>query len=171
MGLINLPNVDDIVSEKNPKLQMEMLINTVGILMKNLRELNGYMNSKNIFEVGGWRTSNGKLSSEPGVYPYVELDPKGKLLGAFKDEFNSLAILPITGPNIPAIRFYNSESGNASYIYYDSDVGEMIITAQGDLIIGATGDVIIKGKNISTTLNSLQSQIDNLDARVTALGG
>lgn len=66
MGLINLPNVDEIADEKDPKKQMEMMLNTMGILMKNLSELNGFINSKNVFEQGGWRVKDKSLESKDG---------------------------------------------------------------------------------------------------------
>lgn len=66
MGLINLPSLDDITSMKDPKQQMEALVNTMGLLMKSLSELNGYINSKNVLEVGGWRVDASALQSKDG---------------------------------------------------------------------------------------------------------
>lgn len=48
MGTVPLPNLDDIMQIKDPKQQMEAFVNTVGILIKNLSEINGYLSSKNI---------------------------------------------------------------------------------------------------------------------------
>lgn len=64
MGQISLPNLDDVLQQKDQKKQIEALVNTVGMLIKNLSELNGYINSKNIFEAGGWRVTNTDLISK-----------------------------------------------------------------------------------------------------------
>lgn len=66
MGFINLPSLDDITSIKDPQKQMEALINTVGLLMKSLSELNGYLQSSNIMEVGGWKVGKTELQSKDG---------------------------------------------------------------------------------------------------------
>lgn len=63
MGLISLPNVDEIAHEKDPKRQMEMMLNTLGILMKNLSELNGYINSKNVKDITADKISAGTINT------------------------------------------------------------------------------------------------------------
>ena len=55
MGVVSLPSLDAILQIQDPNKRFEELVNTMGILIKNLTEINGYINSKNIFEVGGWR--------------------------------------------------------------------------------------------------------------------
>ncbi|MDQ0062389.1 hypothetical protein [Paenibacillus harenae] len=63
MGTVSLPNLDSILQIKDPDKRFEELVNTVGILIKNLSEINGYINSKNVFEVGGWRVNSKDMSS------------------------------------------------------------------------------------------------------------
>jgi hypothetical protein len=48
MGTIALPSLDSILQIKDPNKRFEELVNTMGILIKNLSEINGYINSKNI---------------------------------------------------------------------------------------------------------------------------
>lgn len=48
MGNIALPSLDAILQIKDPNKRFEELVNTMGILIKNLSEINGYLNSKNI---------------------------------------------------------------------------------------------------------------------------
>ncbi len=64
MGTISLPNLDAIMQIKDPEQRFEALVNTVGILIKNLSEMNGYINSKNVLEVGGWLVNNTQLASK-----------------------------------------------------------------------------------------------------------
>lgn len=66
MGIVSLPSLDAILQIQDPNKRFEELVNTMGILIKNLTEINGYVNSKNIFEVGGWRVSNDELKSSDG---------------------------------------------------------------------------------------------------------
>lgn len=66
MGTVSLPNLDDIVQIKDPNKKIEALIETVGILIKNLSEINGYLTSKNVAEVGGWRVGPKQLASKDG---------------------------------------------------------------------------------------------------------
>jgi hypothetical protein len=66
MGIISLPNLDAILQIKDPDQRFEALVNTVGILIKNMSEFNGHINSKNVFEVGGWRVNNTQLVSKDG---------------------------------------------------------------------------------------------------------
>lgn len=153
MGLINLPSVDDIMQIKDPNRRTEALIELVGRLMKDLRELNGYMNSKNIFEVGGWRVTGDKLSSAPGVYPYMELNPKDKFFAAYKDAEHFLQILTSTsGTSVPSILFRDSSLPKVATIYFDPESDGLAITAQGDINIGATGGVVkIDGVDLITS--------------------
>lgn len=48
IGTVTLPSLDAIMQIKDPNRRVEELVNTLGILIKNLSELNGYINSKNI---------------------------------------------------------------------------------------------------------------------------
>lgn len=66
MGVVSLPNLDAIMQIQDPDQRFEALVNTVGILIKNLSEINGYMNSKNIFEVGGWQVTPNQIASKAG---------------------------------------------------------------------------------------------------------
>lgn len=66
MGTISLPNLDAIMQIKDPKQQMTELINTVGILIKNLSELNGYINTKNVKEISGWQVNTKYFISKAG---------------------------------------------------------------------------------------------------------
>lgn len=63
MAHINLPSLDDILAVKDPKQQMEALINTVGLLMKSLTEINGYLSSKNIKELTADKISAGTINT------------------------------------------------------------------------------------------------------------
>lgn len=64
MGTVQLPSLDAILQIKDPDQRFEALVNTMGILIKNLSEINGYINSKNIFEAGGWRVGRTELASK-----------------------------------------------------------------------------------------------------------
>lgn len=66
MGVVSLPNLDAIMQIQDPDQRFEALVNTVGILIKNLSEINGYMNSKNLFEAGGWLVKSTELASKAG---------------------------------------------------------------------------------------------------------
>lgn len=48
MGIVSLPSLDTILQIKDPDKRFEELVNTMGILIKNLSEINGYLTAKNI---------------------------------------------------------------------------------------------------------------------------
>ena len=114
-------------------------------------------------------TITGALIQTSITYPRSAMSSTERSFAVYKDEFHSLSILNLVGPNVPGIRFWDSSLSRTVYMYYDSETPEMIITVQGDLNIGASGDVIINGIPVNPTLNSLQSQINSLNSRVTAL--
>jgi hypothetical protein len=128
-------------------------------------------------DINGHVTMTGATIQSATGYPKVTMDPSGNLFGAFKDALHSVTILNLIGQGVPGIRFWDQQIGKTSYIYYDSTTPEMIITVQGDFNIGASGDVIIgsggqviiNGIPINSTLSNLQSQINSLSARVSAL--
>jgi hypothetical protein len=127
----------------------------------------------------GLLKATGATLESSATFPKVLFDPLVRLVGAYKDEFHSLSIVNLTsGPDVPAIRFWDSSSGRASYIYYDTDIPELtILTTSGDIQISASSGalklwgtpVLINGVDVQLSLSGLQSQINNLNARVTAL--
>lgn len=48
MGTVSLPSLDAIMQIKDQEKRFAELVNTLGILIKNLSEINGYITSKNI---------------------------------------------------------------------------------------------------------------------------
>lgn len=48
MGLIRLPSLDDILDIKDPEARFEALLNMLGLLMKSLSEINGYITTQNV---------------------------------------------------------------------------------------------------------------------------
>ncbi|WP_308636102.1 hypothetical protein [Paenibacillus silvisoli] len=136
MGLINLPSMDDILKAKDTKTQMEMLVNTVGLLMKSLSELNGYISSKNVSEVGGWRVGQTRLESKDGDVGMSTEDTPG-------DDVRMWA-----GSSLPDIApFRVLESGKV----FTQDLEAVDASITGASIIGATitGGTI----NVTTDLN------------------
>lgn len=136
-------------------------------------------------------TSEGKMyatgaeiqSSES--YPKSIFSPDDDFVGVYLDEYRSLGIINlVTSPSVPALRFFDEETTGVAYVYYDSSNPQLVILTGGgdegaDIRIAAsfadvfiTGDTVkINNVDVIARFNSLQSQINDLEARVTALGG
>lgn len=127
--------------------------------------------------MGGLLKATGATIESSATFPKVLFDPFGQYFGAFKDENHSLSILNLSGPDVPAMRFWDASLGKTAYIYFDPSAIGLLMLAQSDLQITSSGgdvdingnSVNINGTNIGMALSSMQSQISSLNARVTAL--
>jgi len=141
MGTISLPNLDDIMQIKDPDRRFEELVNTVGILIKALSEINGHVNSKNIFEVGGWRVAPKQLASSDGDVGFstedTAADDRRIWAGDAKDAS-------------PA--FYVTKSGKM----FATD-GTFIGTITGSVITGGTVRTAASGARVELSNNSLKT--------------
>lgn len=64
MGLIPLPSLDDVAQIKDPQQKLDALLNTVGILIKELSEINGYITTKNVKELHAKVIKAGTIEAE-----------------------------------------------------------------------------------------------------------
>lgn len=166
MGHISLPSLDDIVQEKDPRKQSEMLLNTVGILIKNLSELNGYLTSKNIRansivadrldvnELSAITANLGTITAgliqsvqifgsyiatANGTYPRVEFTSADNFIKAAQDANRYVIVTPISGGS-PAIQLYDGVATKSLLFYVDS--GGSNIAAIGNLDLSASGGYV-----------------------------
>lgn len=124
------------------------------------------------------------IATSEEAYPRIEFSSVGELLQALKDPGNYISISPELVSGNPAIRF---EDGSVSGSIGASIIGLLINTIAGNIQLSSGGDLQLyanglarfqswskvysdsNGQTLQQALNSIQNQLNNLNARVTAL--
>lgn len=179
MGLINLPSLDDILSIKDPKQQMEALLNTVGILMKELGEINGYLGGANIKaksitaqkidvqQLSAITANMGKLTSgeiygayistAEATYPRIEFSSTGNLMAAYLDVNNSIKIVP-NSAGAPGVEFYRAGVLQGTLKVYSGGL-EFTVPAAGFLSIRQGNLFVPNINNIQDGITSVGTEL------------
>lgn len=112
-------------------------------------------------DINGLVTMIGALIQSAEGYPRVEINSGNNLIGAYKDALHSLNILNLSGPDVPAIRYWDQEAGKLAYLYFDVTVFGLLMLAQSDINISSVGGTVyINNNDVIGTLDSLQTQIN-----------
>ncbi|MBB6694375.1 hypothetical protein H7B90_23545 [Cohnella xylanilytica] len=105
------------------------------------------------------------IATAEGTYPRTEMDVSGDLLAAYYDADTWAKIIPFLGPTIQ----FKSSGQVGGIVFLGGKLGltgsEVTVPSWSAFVNNATSETL------QEALDNLQSQINSLDARVTALGG
>lgn len=124
-----------------------------------------------VVNTNGQVTMTGATVQTATEFPRVVIDPPGNLLRAAQSSSSYLEIMALFASVLsPALRFVNPN--RFAYLYLDQL--QLVVFSDGDIFMTPSGHVRIPNWGYlmnNATGRTLQQELNDLNARITALGG
>lgn len=145
-----------------------------------------------VYKSGKGVTTGWRIQSSNGAYPYVVMDPDVDLFGAYKSNTDYILMTAQETINSPELQFHAFETEGRIFAVNVLGVKSLVVaTVAGKGNLQLSGDNVLlsptlgyvkfrnwsevynidTGRTLKQDIDSLQSQINSLNLRVTALGG